>query len=515
MTDGGPVMGAEHHGPTVPSGLDAPDRTASGRGRFGRMFPFVPVRDPGEAAITALAAAMDNAIVGSENDEITAGYTYLGQFIDHDVTFDPTSQLAKSNDPFALVDFRTPRLDLDSLYGSGPADQPYLYERTEARNRGVKLLVGRNPTGGNDDLPRNDDGVALTGDPRNDENLIIAQLHLLFIRFHNNVVDHVRSQRPELPAGELFREAQRLVRWHYQWIVVHEYLPKIVGSRTLTRQRVEPTFYKWEHEPFVPVEFSGAAFRFGHSMVRESYKLNQRTERKGVPIFPDPKHPGLGDHLRGFRRLPADLVIDWGFFFEIPNHAPAQLSHTIDTNIAQRLSNLPHSVSRVHRLPLLNLRRGRALGLPAGSDVALVMDEDPLTVKRTKLLDSTLPANASRTTREALLRAPPLWYFVLAEAETTREGKQLGAVGGRIVAEVLLGLLRGDPHSYVRASPGWTPDAEELTLTKKLSRPRDGGFKMVDLIEFAQQQQQPAPPPPAPQRRVRTAVPARVSRVVP
>jgi hypothetical protein len=474
---------AEHHGAAVPRGLEATDLETPGRGRYGRMFPFLPVRDPGEAAIVALAGAMAGDLVGSDNPGIPAGYTYLGQFIDHDVTYEPTSQLGRRNDPSALVDFRTPRLDLDSLYGCGPTDQPYLYERRDPKNRGVKLLVGTNPNGANPDLPRSDQEVALIGDPRNDENLIVAQLHLLFIRFHNNVVEHVRAQRAELGVGDLFREARRIVRWYYQWIVLHDFLPRVVGPETVGRYREERLLYAWEREPFIPVEFSGAAYRFGHSMVRDSYRLNPHT-KLGVPVFPLAGHSGALDHLGGFRRLPPELVIDWQFFFETGLAAHLQLSHTIDRNIAGSLFNLPEAVGSATSLPQLNLRRGRALGLPAGSDVARAIGENPLTVA----LDETLSHAVPKDSRDALLLAPPLWYFVLVEAEALSDGgKHLGPVGGRIVAEVLLGLLEGDPHSYLNQSPNWTPDTEDFSLTARLPAPRkDDSFTMPDLVEFAQ-----------------------------
>jgi hypothetical protein len=140
------------------------------------------VRDP----TIKIVAHTDNALIhlgktmrepagaGAEEDNqnLPAAYTYLGQFVDHDITFDPTSLQQQVNDPDALTDFRTPRYDLDSLYGRGPDDSPYLYEWTDPRFRGIKLLAGRNPDADVDgtpltrqDLPRNEQGRALIGDP--------------------------------------------------------------------------------------------------------------------------------------------------------------------------------------------------------------------------------------------------------------------------------------------------------------------------------------------------------------
>ena len=141
-----------------------------------------------------------------DNEAIPAGYTYFGQFVDHDITFDPVSSLQRINDPDALENFRTPRFDLDSVYGSGPGDEPFQYDRDSID--GVKLLVGKGrdvntgETTSEDDLPRNAQGIALIGDPRNDENIIVSQLQLAFIKLHNKFVDQI-SGSTGLTGGEL------------------------------------------------------------------------------------------------------------------------------------------------------------------------------------------------------------------------------------------------------------------------------------------------------------------------
>jgi Animal haem peroxidase len=402
-----------------------------------------------------------------------------GCSVDHDITFDPTSKLQGDNDPRALVDFRTPRFDLDSLYASGPKDQPFLYDWSPQAAPGVKRLVGSNAGDGaiTYDLPRNEQGRALISDARNDEHLIISQLHLLFIRFHNRVVDRVLAQQPALRGMALLEEAQRIVRRHYQWIVVHDFLPRIVGRKAAAAAGVERRFYRWKGAPFIPFEFSVAAYRFGHSMVRGDYKPNGRVQR-AVPIFAKADEPGELDHLGGFRRLPVALTIDWAFFFPLSGQRPPdpdrpQQSRLIDTNLAPGLFSLPASVdSQRQPLPRLNLLRGRALKLPAGSAVARAMGVEPLT-DRELLLDDIWPASA----RDAVRRAPPLWYYVLCEAQSRHgnRGRHLGPVGGGIVAEVLVGLLEADPSSYLRAEPGWKPT---------LPRASRGTFTMADLVRF-------------------------------
>jgi Animal haem peroxidase len=486
---------ASRHGSAVPRGQDEVDESRDRRqppdplrGRFGRMFDDPELRpDPGDEAIEQLAGKMIDGSGNSKfNEAIPAGYTYLGQFIDHDVTFDTTPQLRGDTDPRTLVNFRTPRLDLDSLYGSGPVDQPFLYDWEDAAPfRGVKLLVGENPPEdevtkvalSKVDLPRNQQGRALVGDARNDENLIIAQLHLLFIHFHNKVVGQLANGTEHRGRTELLAEAQRIVRWHYQWIVTHEFLPKIVGQ-TMTDSVLQPSdgdaaptvkreFFKWDDEPFMPIEFSAAAFRFGHSMIRDTYRLN---DTAGVPIFLQGNESGR--HLGGLRRLPDSLKIAWDQFFPTTSRLTAATANLlmdsmrIDDRLAPRLRQVPPDKKALARL---NLRRGHRLGLPAGPLVADAMGVPRLSEEELRL------DGIDATTRDVLVQATPLWYYVLREAARRGEGGQrLGPVGGRIVAEVLAGLLDADQSSYLHATPPWKPDLGET----------EGSFTMLDLIRF-------------------------------
>jgi len=486
--------GAARHGVAAPRGLSRP---GSRGGRFGRLFGDLPVRDPGDRAIEALLGKLDRAKALSQvpNTLIPAGYTYLGQFIDHDITFDPTSKIERDNDPSALVNFRTPRFDLDSVYGSGPADQPFLYDWRDRPFRGVKLLVGTNDAQGlaPEDLPRNDQGRATIPEARNDENLIVSQLHLLFIRFHNEVVDRVAKRQKWLTSNECFDEAQRIVRWHYQWIVVHDFLDHIVGEvmaqavrpwvvieRGVTSVTGRRRIYHWTDEPYMPVEFSAAAFRFGHSMVRSAYTLRCGSDE--VPILPAPGYEH-GAHLGGFRPLEESLTIDWRRFFG--DDAKVD-SLKIDHCLSPPLFSLPPDGAV---LAELNLQRGRALGLPAGNDVARAMglpelSEDQLLPPRSDEYPQDFwPPQESPDERAALLRAPPLWFYLLREGPSTQPGWiRLGPIGGRIVAEVLVGLLEADPSSYLRRAPAWTPELEGAV---------SGEFTMRDLIEFT------LPPPKA------------------
>ena len=485
--------------PTAPRGADLAPRSVLLEGRYGRMFRYLP---PLEIAaddlgkLDDLAEEMLEPKSGGENDEeldirldgpIPAGFTYLGQFVDHDITFDPVSSLQRLQDPDGLRDFRTPRLDLDSLYGDGPNNNPYLYD-PDVDGGKTTFLIGENEAG-DDDLPRNKlgpdahglpRGRALIGDPRNDENIIVSQLHLLFLKFHNKVVDVVRKRFPLLQGDDLFIEAQRVTQWHYQWLVVHDFLCRIVDKKVVDnilvdgtypagggakgrRREINLLFYNWQRAPFMPVEFSVAAYRFGHSMIRPDYRLNPGTARD-VPIFTRGRLLHEQGDLRGFRPLPSGFTIDWSFFFEVGDRSNLQHARKINTKLADRLRDVP-STNQPHALAARNLLRGRALGLPTGERVAQAMGLEPILI----------PALGSRQFGGLFNGRAPLWYYILREAEVIGGGERLGPVGGRIVAEVLLGLLKGDSFSYVNADPTWAPD---------LPAAEAGKFTLADLVRF-------------------------------
>jgi hypothetical protein len=466
-------------------------------GRFARLLP--EDSDPVDGrALERLAGKMsaDQEEPGptpegepddEEDSQITAAYTYLGQFTDHDLTFDPTSRLRESLDPAqlnALADFRTPRFDLDNLYGRGPDDQPYLYDKD-----GIHMLLGE-PMSGNPfdpesrQIPRGPNGRALIGDPRNDENRIVAQLHAIFLRFHNQVADYL-SRRKKVT----FDEVRNQVRWHYQWMLVTDFLPTIVNNGTyqsIFADRYDPTPRLPGHQngrlKLMPVEFSVAAFRFGHSMIRPIYRLNTTIERR--PIFA-PDH-GTGAHvddaadLGGFRPIPADWAIDWQFYIDLgPGTGPRamgplydpiarepQHAYKIDTSLASPLRHLPSRVaSHPSILALRNLERGRVFQLPSGQAVAEALGEpvipdDKLVIGKATAQDQDKLEPIARIAPSFAGRAP-LWAYILSEAQVTSwrdpgSGAslddipiKLGPVGGRIVAGVFAALLRGDPTSYL------------------------------------------------------------------
>ena len=425
--------------------------------KYGRMFPGLPAPSASEDALIALGrsgAVMDDASApdggsSADNQRIPAGWTFFGQFIAHDITAD-RSLLQHHANVDELRNFRTPRPDLESVYAAGPSGTPYLYNLNDPD----KFLLGLNDAGRENDLPRNSQGRALIGDPRDDVHSIIAQLHLAFLRFHNRVVDWVRDQG--VPGTEVFSEAQRLVRWHYQWIVVHEFLPLTVGQSLVDDILGNgPRHYRWEDRPFIPIEFSDAAYRYGHSQIRAIYQLNAEAQGR---VFPE---------CAGARPIPQERVIDWRYFFPLDDMQLPQPTRLIDARLVHPLIDLPESVvgqteiPEHHSLAVRDLLRGYALDLPSGEAVAKAMGVPPLTEDERGLKELNWQGETS------------LWYYVLKESEARASGERLGDVGGRIVAEVLIGLIDADPRSYRSVDPAWRPTLPALQA---------GTFSMADLL---------------------------------
>lgn len=430
------------------------------------MFRNLPAWEPrGQteaekiAAIGEIAAQMDESKANpgetGDNPGIPSGYTYFGQFVDHDLTFDPRSSLQKFNDPDNLDDFRTPAFDLDCLYGRGRADQPYLY------NDDGSFRIGK--SAGQDDLPRYEK-TALIGDKRNDENTFVSQIQLTFLKFHNAVLK---------TTGGNFDEAQRIVRWHYQWVVIHDWLKRLCGKELvdamLNGGSVNLSFYKYERYPFMPVEFSVAAYRVGHSMIRGRYSITGGVTN---PTFKPEDVVGETADFRGFKPLPANWTIQWHRFFDFsgepgvePSHL--QLSRKLDRFLTGPLVNMPKVIGNPDDVPaplpfsralaMRNLMRGWRLSLPSGQAVAARMG----------VAETKVPS------------APelPLWRYILEEAQLDQNGLRLGEVGGRIVAETFIGLLDADPASYLRVAPKWTPHLAKI----------GSDFEMRDIVKFAGQ----------------------------
>ncbi|WP_342087718.1 peroxidase family protein [Dyadobacter sp. OTU695] len=464
-------------------------------GKFGRMFPLLKSLVPPAPSLEALGAAMiDTATVDEagrpvdhpdgDNPTLPAAYTYFGQFLDHDITLDTTSLQEILVDPLAVMNFRTPMLDLDSLYGSGPVANPFLYQR----GNNDRFLIGTTSSlapGGDPsvpvslphDLPRNSEGFALIGDPRNDENLAVAQLHLTFLKFHNKVVEGLLNKtipRESPLRKSTFEEARDLVIWHYQWIVLHDFLPRILDPAQLNDVLVNGRrFYNVNNgQPFIPVEFSVAAYRFGHSMVREAYNYNRVFGFGPGSVTPATlgllfQFSGLSTrNPQGAVPIPSDWIIDWRRFLEIDPQIQPEFSRGINPQIIPQLHDIPGLGS----LAVRNLKRGSSMGLPPGQSIARFMGFTPLSPDQI-----ATGADGAVAKAHDLHLETPLWYYILKEAEIQGSSTRLGEVGSRIVAEVLIGLLEADSSSFLARKPEWVPT---------LGPAGSGIFTLADLVKF-------------------------------
>ncbi|MFN2143220.1 MAG: peroxidase family protein [Candidatus Promineifilaceae bacterium] len=472
------------------------------RNTFGRYFG-PNASPPLDNDLIELSQHMNEGFESATGDStVPAGFIFFGQFLDHDITLDTSTRLSDLNaDPATILNVRTPAMDLDNVYADGPEGSPELYDTDPDRGPGFLLV---SPDG--NDLPRNQLNRAIIGDPRNDENTIVSQLHLHVLHFHNAVLRMIKNapvdvlwgrnlaEEPKDGLGD-FEFARRLVRWHYQWAVVNDYLPRIIEPTTLAAAHaitnvpqgtavpaLPPGFGSAKAffdsltyinccgsitcRPLMPVEFSAAAFRFAHSQVRSRYDVN--ASRLAVPLF-EPRPPGLAS----FMPVPNTDVIEWERFFNLgPN--PPQFARQIDTWLPAQVFMLPFASGEDRNLALRNLRRGaRVYALPSGGDVAAILgvSYELGTVAINKLNIVGIPVPDA-----------PLWYAVLGEAEFY--SGQLGPVGGLLVGVTLLRMLQCDDSSYVHA-PGWTP---------MLSPADPGEFSVADLVRIGRNERMDAFP---------------------
>ncbi len=482
-------------------------------------------------ALKALGIAM--ALQANEEDSsIPAIYTYWGQFVDHDMTAntDKDGKIAKIlvENPVPLspktvkTDFenaRLPALNLDSVYGDGP------FEDTDVEfvpYNGIKLEIGKvdETIAGNDviptkdffhDLPRvqnstpENNGVAQTGDGRNDENLIVAQLHVVFLRFHNAAVDWVKTNEPELKGEkEIFARARDLTRWSYQWITVNDFLKTVALKRVVDSVLSSNNILRLgQRGTYMPLEFSVAAYRFGHSMIRGGYNWNRNFGRavtpgkepilrfasldllfrftgKGEPdkrLQPGQTPPGE----KNVTRLPLNWIAEWSRMVNT-DQDNRNFARKINTQIVPPLNELPNEGGKgtdfegmLKQLPVRNLLRGYVLSLPTGQAVAEKLHVDPLT-------QADLEKNTSNEIKKALedggfFTHTPLWFYILKEAEIGG-GESLGEVGSLIVASTIIGHILHDKESYLNQK-GWSP---EKGVTLKGNKPVK---TIIDFLTFA------------------------------
>jgi hypothetical protein len=434
---------------------------------------------------------------------LASAYTYLGQFIVHDIVLtkavNPTSPAAdpctQAPLPPAAVraafdNKRTAFLELESVYGQGPNHLDIVGKPIPLV--GDELLLGKVSIDidSDDDAPDFDlerdlpreamssdpehDRAARIADPRNDESLILGQLHLAFMRAHNTLVRR----------GKTFAEARTLLRQHYQWMVINDFLKQVADPVTVEQVLSAPLYKPEEGEFFIPLEFSVAACRFGHSMSREVYYLSKHLTFASLKddLF---TRMALGQQrpqtttARVYETLPKSHVVEWEHFVLHPeNKGKLNLACKIDTGLVRAFFSLSNEgrqpkTCKEMNLAVLDLKRGYIQSLPTGQAVAQALGLTPLT--EAEILKVAVNSEQRAVLEESELSVrTPLWFYILAEAaqEAHGSGNSLGPVGSRIVAEVLIGLVRKTPDSFLN-DKSWSP-----TLT-------GDHFYLSDLLRLA------------------------------
>jgi hypothetical protein len=473
--------------------------------RFSRIGPRSPLLAIG------IRRKVANAMTGGDrrSGPIPAGYTYLGQFIDHDLTFDVTQVAFGENlSVEELLQARSPSLDLDSLYGRGPrrpgSRKFYEADRARLKMGTTSAVFGGQGKAGVDlpgfDLPRvtTIGAPALIPDKRNDENLAVAQTHLAMIRFHNRVVTRLEGQG--VPSNQLFAQARALVVRHYQWMIRTDFLPRIVNPSIVDEvftngRKIFEVGAPPASVPTMPIEFSVGAFRLGHSMVRDTYNWNRDFDNGFGSLSLLFNFSGTSGELGAGVRLPSNWVADFRRLYdfgEVPRPAlvvpPRKFNRAmrLDSKLVDTLSFLPDgSFGGDQDTPLMqrnlafrNLTRANMLRLATGQQMvnhlrANGVNVTPLTAAQ--ILDAPRGADLSRLTaaeRTTFSNRTPLWFYILREAETGQG--RLRGVGGRIVAETFHRAMEGSAESIVR-DPAWRPSLGPNSTT----------FRMVDLLWFA------------------------------
>jgi hypothetical protein len=475
--------------------------------RFSRMGPRGAGKQLGDPERKKLGVAMVEG--GGGTSAIPAGYTYLGQFTDHDLTFDKTVvMLGDHKSPAQLVQGRSPSLDLDSLYGAGPQDpgSAKFYEADGLHLKLGKTVAAGDPAMDGFDLPRGAGSTnaekrkAVIPDFRNDENLVVAQTHLAFIHFHNRIVDTLPASTPP---SLRFARARELAVKHYQWMLRHDYLPRICAAAAVNdvfnngRKAFEVGVPATD-VPTMPIEFSVAAFRLGHSMIRRDYNWNARFPgHQGTLDFLFLFSATSGDPpLGGEKRLPSNWIADWRRMYDFKGEAgrdnlaaPGGVNKAmrIDTLLVNPLRNLPTGSfggpgvdfnDPAANLAFRNLTRARMVRLATGQQMARFLKNKGVSVTaltsaqiRNGKNGATLD-RLTQTQRQAVVRDTPLWFYILREAEINN-GKLKG-VGARIVAETFQRAIEGSADSIVR-DPAFRPKFG----------PDNNTFRMVDLLLFA------------------------------
>ena len=508
------------------------------------MLPRLPAFCPSREALDKLALIMSGRSKFPDREaynqflkdvhvpfaRIPSGYTYLGQFIAHDITFDEASDRHEAldfpwdtvarEDLITLRNRRTPLFDLETIYGHENPKNRGEIRRSELMLKNYRLpFLKIGHTKGFDrgtaglsfpcDLPRGVASVdAKVVDLRNDENLIVAQLQVLFMKFHNALVLSL-SKAGDFSYSELFDRARKMAIRYYQTIVLTDFLPRIVDWEVLKEtvaavRKENPS----PDDAYMPLEFSVGAFRYAHSMIRNKYNLNDVNDDTSLDELMRftgrgaMNSSGLPGPVTVRLSLPSVWIIDWNRFFDLGDAAKLNFAERIDTQISSALLQMRpkplfKSGGRSSAVALLDLYRGRRFGLPSGQDVAnafgyLVIEPDRLAGLIWSKNVEDLPSDEADTLKEDLYEtfaeSTPLWFYILAEAESTLFGN-LGKTGSRIVAETIVGLIYRSDDSILRQE--WEKNNgfdDGFLLTDWISAdgeaPYEKRFTMPDMLRF-------------------------------
>lgn len=480
---------------------------------FSRLFPGLPTFMISPVAALRLGIAMTSEDFPRKDGLAPAGYTYFGQFVDHDITRDVTGDDNALDQalPSALLEVeqaRSPTLDLDSVYGNVPAGSNGGMSPRSNGGLGPFFEFGTTtPTPGlgnsgqslQNDLPRGSKDVqtdsqgksvdvtkVLIPDDRNDENLIVAQMHLAWMKFHNAVARTLINNDMSLSDSMAFEQARELVTQHYQYIVLHDFLKRIcepqVWSDVVENGKCKICDTTIAETATMPLEFAVAAFRFGHTMIRQAYDWNANFMRDGffnAPAVFEGKDLGAERSLSLFfhtrnnlssdRPLETNWIADWrrlldfngtGFNANGVQHVNAA---AFDPLLASGMGNLQRAPNMpvLNNLAASNLRRGALRGLPSGQDVSAAMKSVKVLTK-SEMKKNVSPEMADLVDDLELHEKAPLWFYILQEGNARHEGEHLGEMGSILVAETFVSLVKASKPSVIAS--GWKPADSPLRL---------------------------------------------------
>lgn len=452
--------------------------------RKERLFPGLdPLKLQKDKDLKCIINAMLEPGGKIPKSSISAGYTYFGQFLAHDITFSAKPSKKKLSKKGKLNSLNTPKLNLDLLYGGGPATHPYIYSQNiekdyffHLKKKKFKEKISLQTFDDKNestlvkgsfriwDVPRKK-GVALIPDPRNDEHILLSQLHTAFLLSHNNIISGSKIKN----VVERFKRTKKKLVHHYHWLIINDYLKKFIKQDLIDDliSGKKTALYNPHKMPFIPIEFSAAAFRFGHSLVRNSYSFNR--------IYPLPNVK-----KESFLALLEDNInfVDWRNFFQSKSLNPKKSSFL---NKAKIIS--PWLVSNLEDFPItnkffrqskivgenlarLNLKTGFDLELPSGQSIAHALHLPENEILQVDI--KNLPCYYRDNT--------PLWLYILYEAYSLEKGQKLGPVGERIIAEVIIGIIKSNPNSYLNTKPSWSPKQDSIVQFLKNAGVYKGAF---------------------------------------